>query len=172
MTEPAHAACDHRLICSFWLDAYRFGVDAAAIREVSAHTACTPIPLAPPAVRGYVNLRGHLYLVLDLPSLVGLPASDAGASGYLIVFQARVGESVAVFVDRIGDMVAIGEDRIDRPKDGAAGGGNEAPGQTCVDDLVVGIARLDDGLLTILEPRRFLPAMARGINVEVMGRSS
>jgi chemotaxis signal transduction protein len=171
MSELARPACDHRLFCSFWLGPYRFGVDAAAIREVSAHTVCTPIPLAPPAVRGYVNLRGHLYLVLDLRSLITMPTTDGGTSGYLIVFQATVGEALAVFVDRIGDIVAIGEDEIDRPKGGAGDGGTETPAESCVEDLVEGTARLADGLLTILQPRRFLPAMARGINVEVGRRS-
>lgn len=167
MAEPARLACDHRLFCSFWLGRNRFGVDVAAIREISAHTACTPVPLAPVAVRGYVNLRGHLYLVLDLRSLLSLPATEQSATGYLIVFQPRVGDALAVYVDRIGDIVGIKEDQVDRP--GEASGETVAAGGGA--DLVEGVARLDDGLLTILQPRRFLSAMIRESNVGVGSRS-
>lgn len=169
MTEPV--ACDRRLCCTFWLGAYRFGIDAVAIREIRAHTACTPIPLAPPAVRGYVNLRGHLYLALDLRSLIDMPASAARAEGYLIVFQAAVGASLAVCVDRIGGTVEIRQEEIDRPRDGGGDTGAASWSAASVQDLLEGVARLDDGLLTILEPRRLLPALARGSDGGMVPRS-
>ncbi len=164
MTESAPAVGSHRLCCTFWLASHRFGIEAQAVREISAHTACTPIPLAPPAVRGYVNLRGHLYLALDLRSLLHLPAAAASIPGYLIVLQAGAGESLAVFVDQIDGTVAVREEDIDWPQDGGGDMGPALVSEAPAEDLVEGTARLDDGLLTILAPSRFLAAMARGVD--------
>jgi len=52
MNEPIEAGGGMRLFCSFRTEGRLYGIDAAQIREVSAQVVFTPVPQAPPAVRG------------------------------------------------------------------------------------------------------------------------
>jgi purine-binding chemotaxis protein CheW len=50
----------------------RYAVDLTDVREVVPDPALTPLPGAPPAVLGVVNLRGELVPVLDTATLLGV----------------------------------------------------------------------------------------------------
>jgi purine-binding chemotaxis protein CheW len=165
MNEPVRNSPDARLYCSFWLGDHWFGIDALSVREVSTQTAFTPIPLAPAAVRGYVNLRGQLHLALDMRELLGMPSAGCRSDGHLIVFKQTIGDSFAVYVDRIGDIVAVRESQIDRPKDDEGEPDAPASAEPRSTGLISGVAKLDTGLMTVVDPRRFLPALAQGANV-------
>ncbi|MGH7223488.1 MAG: chemotaxis protein CheW, partial [Gemmataceae bacterium] len=51
---------ERRQFCSFFLDGLRFGVDVRKVQEVVAYQEMTRVPLAPPTVRGLLNLRGQI----------------------------------------------------------------------------------------------------------------
>lgn len=139
------------LYCTFRLAEHLFGVPILDVKEVNAATDFTPIPHAPAEVRGYVNLRGSIFLVLDLRLLLGLERDEVTADSRLVLFKPAVGESFAVLVGSIGDIARLDGDRIerDRPRDNLRG------------NLIVGVGKLDDELLILLEPRRFLKAIER-----------
>jgi purine-binding chemotaxis protein CheW len=165
MNEPSTDSPDRKLFCSFWLGEQWFGIDALLVKEVSAQAAFTPIPLAPAAVRGYVNLRGQLYLALDMRGLLGLPAASPQTEGHLIVFKPAAGESFAVYVDRIGHIVEVEEGQIDQPKDEDGESGTLISFELRFAGLISGVAKLDTGLMTVVDPHRFLPALLHGTNV-------
>jgi purine-binding chemotaxis protein CheW len=54
------------------VDADWYALDLRAVREVLARPDPTPLPGAPPAVRGLINLRGMIVPLLDLSVLLGL----------------------------------------------------------------------------------------------------
>ncbi len=57
----------------FRLERDRYALPLGAIREVvEAPDGYTLVPRAPPSVRGVINLRGRVVLVVDLRALVGL----------------------------------------------------------------------------------------------------
>ena len=51
----------------------RYGIELTDVREVVPDPRLTPVPGAPPAVLGVVNLRGEVVPVLDTAQLLGLP---------------------------------------------------------------------------------------------------
>ena len=63
------------------LGAERYGVDVRFIQEVQPLDNLTPLPGVPAFWVGLVNLRGHLYPVLDLRNLLGLPPRPAAGQG-------------------------------------------------------------------------------------------
>ena len=64
-----------RLFCTFRVDGRLFGVDILDVKEVTAETTFTRVAHAPDEVLGLVNIRGHIYLALDLRRLLGMPAT-------------------------------------------------------------------------------------------------
>lgn len=137
------------LYCTFVLDDKSFAVPVLLVREVQAVTSITPIPGAPPAICGYVNLRGQLHVALDpRPWLTGQPRSNS-ASGYLIVFKAQVGEACAMLCDRLGDIVPVDRHRVDVPQVDAV---QRDEGRGYHERLIAGYAKLDNSLLELIDP--------------------
>ena len=46
--------------CTFKIGNYYFGFDVQVVQEVILRRELTPVPLAPPVVRGILNLRGQI----------------------------------------------------------------------------------------------------------------
>jgi chemotaxis signal transduction protein len=152
-------AAETVLYCGFRVGERRFGVPVALVKEVHAPTTITAIPGAPPEVRGYVNLRGNLYLVLDPRALLtGEPVNNA-ETGNFIVFKATAGENFAIQTDGVDDIVAICGEQIDVPKDETRRGNGK---DNHLQRLIIGHAKLDNGLMTLVEPRELLNAAFHG----------
>ena len=145
--------------CGFRVGKRKFGVPVFLIKEVQAPTPIAPVPGAPPAVRGYVNLRGNLYLVLDPRELLTGESSNVAEDGHFIVFNALAGEAFAIQTDGVEDIVSIGEDQIDVPN---AETRRLTDGNGQLQPLVTGHAKLEDGLMTLVEPRQLLSAVFHG----------
>ena len=54
-----------RRFCTFNLNQLWFGIPVERVQEVIASPAVTPVPLAPRAVAGLINLRGQIVTVID-----------------------------------------------------------------------------------------------------------
>lgn len=151
MTTPALAGPEQSY-CTFRLGDALFGVDVPLVQSVNLLPPLTPLPHAPPAVAGCVNLRGQIHLVLDLQQLLRTGATDLGPDTRLVVFKPALGDPFGVLIDRVGDIVALRADQI------------EERGETAeADDLVRAVGKLDGELLVILDARRLLPAVARAL---------
>ncbi len=86
-----------------------FCLPVGAVEDVLVLERITPIPLAPPAVRGAVNLRGRIATVIDLRRRMGLSARDDGTRGLCVTVSHR-GDAYALAVDRVGDIANFGAD--------------------------------------------------------------
>ena len=75
-----------QLYCTFRSADQWFGVPIHDVKEVTTQTTCTRIPHAPEEVAGYVNIRGHIFLALDLRRLLGLDAIST-TEDRLIIFK-------------------------------------------------------------------------------------
>lgn len=140
-----------RNFCSFWVADHLFGIDILEVKEINAESAFTPIFHAPPQVRGYVNIRGQIHLVVDPREPLGLPADPSLAGKMLLIFKPGVAENFAMLVDRVGDIIAVPEDRIEGQPADAAGDGAE---------LASGVCKLDGQLMVVLNPRGFMRTLA------------
>src|SRR5271157_3675628 len=58
--------------CTFYLGRLWFGIAVERVQEVISSPAITPVPLAPRAVAGLINLRGQIVTVIDLPRRLGI----------------------------------------------------------------------------------------------------
>jgi len=146
------------LYCTFRVDRRLFGVPIRDVREVTTETTSTRIPHAPPEVAGYVNIRGHIHLALDLRRLLGLPAGTTGQDHRLVLFQPGVGAAFGVLVDEVGDIVTVEESESEELATSAA---DLSVAERA--HLVTRLCKLPDELLAVLDPRRFLPLVEQAL---------
>jgi two-component system chemotaxis sensor kinase CheA len=147
---------NRRDFCTFWLSGRLFGVDILGVKEITSKVEFTPVFHSANHIRGYVNIRGHIHLVVNLKQLLGLDSSEENAlSGRVILFKTTIGESFGVLVDRIGDVVRVSEDQIEENRN--ASDPNISDGlDTRDNELITGVCKLKDNLLVILNASRFL----------------
>lgn len=148
--------------CTFRLRDGLFGTDTHLVKEVTALPPVTPIPHAPAAVRGYVNLRGHIVLVLDLNCLLQREPTELKPESRLVVFQPELGDAFGVLVERIGDIVTLNAAQIESHSVGQTGSGAEA-GLLPEEELIRGVAKLDGELLLLLDACRLLSCLEPSI---------
>ena len=112
-SEGKVAKSQERQFCTFWISNSYFGVDIADVKEINPHIDYTPIFHAPNEVKGYMNIRGQLFLLIDMRMLMGFESKEVDVACRTILFDSEVGESFAILVDRIGDIKAVFEDQIE-----------------------------------------------------------
>jgi purine-binding chemotaxis protein CheW len=89
-----------------------FGVDVLQVQEIIRYQAMTPVPLAPTAVEGLINLRGQIIAALDLRSILKIHKESSDAKPMNVVVRAG-DETVSLLVDSIGDVVNINSDEFE-----------------------------------------------------------
>jgi purine-binding chemotaxis protein CheW len=132
-----------RLVCTFTVQGLLLGLPVADVQEVLREPEVTPIPGAPAAVRGLVNLRGDIIVATDLRRRLALPARTGDGSAMSLVVRTPDGPA-ALAVDEVGDVLELV-------------GQAAAPPETLeahLRDLAVGVHELDDGLLVVLDAAR------------------
>jgi purine-binding chemotaxis protein CheW len=83
----------------------RYAFPVHAVREVARSLDVTPVPGAPPAVRGVHNLRGEVIPVLDLSTLLGMGGGDA--QGVVVAEQGD--RRAGLTVDELLDVTELPE---------------------------------------------------------------
>jgi purine-binding chemotaxis protein CheW len=150
-----------QLYCTFRSADRRFGVPIQDVKEVTTQTTCTRIPHAPPEVAGYVNIRGHIFLALDLRRLLGLDEKTTTESR-LIIFKQSVGPAFGVLVDEIGDIVSVDAKQVEEFRASAHETIAAEPIRRL--DVISRVCRLPTELLVVLEPRKFLHVVEQSLS--------
>ncbi len=130
--------------CTFYLDGHYFGLDVLRVQEIIRYQPMTRVPLASPAVKGLINLRGQIVTALDLRRRLGLCERPSGQEPLNVVVQTSDG-AVSLLVDEIGDVLEVAENLFERPPETLANSARE---------LIRGAYKLPDRLLLILDPER------------------
>ena len=157
MSNLAPAQPTVRSFCTFRTEDRLYGIDVTEVREVSTQVALTPVPQAPPIVRGLVNLRSRIYLVLDVRPALSLAPLECTNASRLIVLHPRVAESLGLFVECGGDIVRVSSDQIEQVSLPAAD--NPALPAT----PVVGVCKLNTELMMIIAPAKLVGMLEQEI---------
>ncbi|HEY6221195.1 MAG TPA: chemotaxis protein CheW [Candidatus Eisenbacteria bacterium] len=95
---------DH-LFCTFHLGEHLFGIEIDQVQEVIRSQEITRVPLAAPAVRGVINLRGRIIPAVDLRQCLEMEPLPADRMSANIVVRGAGSTSASLLVDEIGDVV-------------------------------------------------------------------
>lgn len=154
-------------VVSFVIEDHLYGLDICAVKEVNPSTAISPVPGAPRHIRGLLNIRGQVVLVMDISVILGhgpRPITDTSQIVILKTFQeisqARTktdhvnveafdDKLVGFLVDRIGDVTAL-----------SAGSLEPCPPHLDQRNVrfVRGVARMEDKPLVVLDAGEMLAA--------------
>jgi len=99
-------------LCSFRLSGRLFGVDILDVKEVNSEIEITPIFHASKSIRGYMNIRGQIHLVVDLRTEFSFSRGEIGPESKVLIFKQNVDEPFGVLVDSIGDVVEVAQSEI------------------------------------------------------------
>lgn len=139
-----------------------FGLATDVVKEVTVLPPLTPIPHAPLAIRGYVNLRGHIVLVVDLNCLLRREPTPLNADNHLLVFKLELGDAFGVLAERIGEIVELSSEQIQTHHSSQVSGGSEH-NDWPEGELICGVGQLAGELVSLLDARELLPCLARAI---------
>lgn len=120
------------------------GVDVLKVQEVIRYQEMTRVPIAPPMVRGLINLRGQIITAIDLRRRFELADRPDTELPMNVVLKTDDG-AVSLLVDDIGDVVEVEEDRFEPIPETVTG---------MVRELITGVYKLDNRLLLILDTER------------------
>jgi purine-binding chemotaxis protein CheW len=90
------------------------GLPVLAVRDVLSAPTLAPIPLAPPAVAGSLNLRGRIVTAIDLRRRLRLPPAPPGGRCMAVVTEAD-GDLYALLVDEVSEVMRVDAARIEPP---------------------------------------------------------
>lgn len=133
-----------RQLSTFFVDDLFLGVDALNVQEVLRFLEMTPVPLAPPMVRGLINLRGQIIAAVDLRCRLDLPERDSADLPTNVVVRTEDGV-LSLLVDEIGDVLEVDEELFEKPP---------ATIPERVREVVSGVYKLSDRLLLVLDPEK------------------
>lgn len=128
----------------------QFAIDIMSVREIRGWAPSTPLPHAPPHVRGMINLRGAVLPVVDLGALLGLAPTSACSSSVVVVAEID-GCQVGLLVDAVCDILLVADRML-----------QEAPdvGAETVRRFVRGVMTTATGIVTLIRLDEILPTGA------------
>lgn len=135
-----------RQIVAFSLGTETYGVDIASVREIIPIQKIVSVPRAPEFVEGIINLRGRVIPVLDLRKHFGFEQKKGDPNQRIVLVEAG-SESVGVIVDAVSSVLRIAEDSVEPAA--AVIVGPEV-------EYIQGIAKVDDGLIVLLDLTRII----------------
>ena len=142
-TRPATCVMVERIV-AFYLAGQRYGFSIDRVREIQQIVAFSSVPSKDSGVVGMVNLRGHVIPAVDVRRLVGLETRAYSLETPMVIAEAG-GGLVAMIVDEVQDVFEV-----------APGCLQEAPTLHQLASKMIGVARLADGLVYVLDLDRIV----------------
>ena len=140
---------DELQLVVFNIGTEEFGVEIMNVQEIIRMTNITKIPQASGYVKGIINLRGRIIVVINLNVIMGMESKENNENTRIIV--ADIGETVMGFiVDSVSEVIRLPESSVEpAPAVIANKIGTE---------YVRGVGKMEDRLLILLDLDKILSA--------------
>ncbi len=141
----------NREFVAFRVGAQEFCIDIMGVREIRGWTLATPLPHAPPYVRGVINLRGAVLPIVDLAMRLGLGLTEPTPRSVIIVVQVYQ-QVVGLLVDAVSDILTVSEISMQPTPDIAS---------DMAKTFVKGVYAVDGRMISIIALECVLPINAK-----------
>jgi chemotaxis signal transduction protein/truncated hemoglobin YjbI len=141
-----HSPVDTEKLVTFKIDNQSFGIPILQVQDIVEPRMITPVPLAPSAIAGVMNLRGRIVTVINLRRCLGLGDKPESERKMSITVEYK-GDLYTLLVDEIGDVCDLSRRDFENPPTTLS----DSLRQICT-----GIFRLNNDLLVVLDVNRVL----------------
>ena len=131
-------------VVAFFLGGQRYALPIERVKEIQQIVAFSEVPAGGIGMVGMVNLRGRVIPAVDMRQIVGLEPREYTLETPMIIAEGG-GELVAIVVDEVQDVFALPSDCL-----------QDAPALHQLSSKMIGVARLDDGLVYVLDLDRVI----------------
>ena len=135
---------------TFVVDGQLFGIPVLQVSDILNIGDVAVIPLAPPRVKGSINLRGRIVTVIDVRTCLDIPLNPDNANGsskQMGVTIEQGNDLYTLLVDRIGEVVSMSSDQRERIPQTLDGNWK---------DVALNVYKLEEDLMIVLDPDRLI----------------
>jgi len=148
---PSHSqTCLGGKYLTFALGKEEYGLEILKVREIIGWMEITSLPRTPSYVKGVVNLRGQVIVVIDLRSRFEMEDHARTDQSCIIVVEIQQNTrklSTGIIVDRVSEVVEIAAEKVEEPP---------TFGSAVATDFILGMAKLGDSVKILLDIDRVL----------------
>jgi len=141
-TLATHPRQDLEDYVTFTIGDQMFGIPVLRVQDILTPNQIAPVPLAPPEVKGSINLRGRIVTVIDVRIRLGLPERDQKDGQNMGVTVEQDNELYTLLVDKIGDVISLSKDLYEK---------NPGTLDPLWREFSNGVFRLEDKLMVVLD---------------------
>jgi purine-binding chemotaxis protein CheW len=141
---------DGRQYLTFIMANEEYGVDILCVQEIRGWEDATPIPKAPPHIKGVINLRGTIVPIVDLRQCFGLDSITYSPLTVVIVLKVQSetgGKVMGVVVDAVSDVYALNQEDMKMAPD---------LGDAVNTEYIKGLVNVDGKMVILLEMDKLL----------------
>jgi len=131
---------------TFIIKGQMFGIPVLKVQDILTTDKIASIPLAPPEVKGSINLRGRIVTVIDVRVRLGLEKRDENERGMGVTVEQQ-NELYTLLVDDVGDVVGLSAENYED---------NPSTLDPLWREFAVGVYRLEKRLMVVLDVERLL----------------
>jgi len=125
------------------VDGQTYALHLEAVERILRMAAITPLPGAPDAVEGIINIRGEVLAIVSIRRRLGLPHRNVAAADSLVVAHTRT-RRIAIIAESVLGVAECGTDAV-AGCDGIGRGIRH----------IEGVVKTGDGLVLIQDLDRF-----------------
>lgn len=131
---------------TFYIKGQMFGIPVLQVQDILTPDKIASVPLAPPEVKGSINLRGRIVTVVDVRVRLGMGKQDDGNESMGVTVEQQ-NELYTLLVDKVGDVIGMDKESYE---------GNPSTLDSLWREFASGIYRLDGNLMVVLDVGRLL----------------
>jgi len=136
---------------AFYLGGQRYALPIDRVNEIQQIVAFSDVPAGGRGVVGMVNLRGSVIPAVDLRKMIGLEEREYSLETPMIITRTGA-QTVALIVDEVEDVIEL-----------PVGCLQAAPPMHALSSKMIGVCRLPDGLMYLLDIDKLLGDLSGGM---------
>lgn len=137
---------DHEDFVTFIIAGQLFGIPVLKVQDILTPDRIASIPLAPPEVKGSINLRGRIVTVIDVRVRLGLENREVDEHSMGVTVEQQH-ELYTLLVDKVGDVISLSKESYEN---------NPATLDKLWREFAVGVYRLEESLMVVLDVEKLL----------------
>jgi len=110
-TQQKDVVTETKQIVVFDLDGEEYGVPITDVKEILTMQEVTPMPNAPDFIRGILNVRGTIAVVVDLEKRFGLVRDGKEMQQHTVLVEVG-GSTFGVVVDRVLEVLQVANSQV------------------------------------------------------------